>query len=215
MKIKKIYDLLLEEYGGQGWWPTQTSSKRFEIIVGAILTQNTSWSNVEKAIKNLDKFNFLRKDVIRQIGENELGQLIRSSGYFKQKSKKLKNIVEFLDSRKEVNRKNLLSVWGVGKETADSILLYAYDKLSFVIDAYTKRIFSRIGIVKEDVEYDSLRKLFMDNLEDDIEMFKEYHALLVKLGKEVCVKNNPKCNNCCLRKICKYGMINNQRRNQA
>lgn len=210
-KLVEIYQRLEQEYGKMNWWPCISNNRRFEIIVGAILTQNTSWTNVEKAIKNLDKFNFLRKDAIKQIGEEELGQLIKSSGYFKQKTKKLKNIVKFLDSKKEINRKNLLEVWGIGKETADSILLYAHDKPTFVIDSYTKRIFSRIGIINdENIEYDELQKIFINNLESNVELFKEYHALIVKLGKEVCLKRNPKCKECCLNKICKFGKANIQ-----
>ena len=207
-KVKEIFDRLEGKYGKQNWWPCVTNNRRFEVVVGAILTQNTSWNNVEKAIENLDKFNFLRKDAIKQIGEDELGQLIKSSGYFKQKSKKLKKIVEFLDSKKEVNKENLLEVWGIGKETADSVLLYAYEKPIFVIDSYTKRIFSRIGIVNEEIGYDELQDIFMKNLESDLELFKEYHALIVKLGKDVCLKRNPKCKECCLKKICRFEKVN-------
>lgn len=208
----KIYDALEEEYSFQNWWPTISTNRKFEIIIGAILTQNTSWNNVEKAIKNLDKFNFLRKDAIKQLNENELGELIRSSGYYKQKAKKLKKIIEFLDSKKEINRENLLQVWGIGKETADSILLYAYEKPIFVIDAYTKRIFSRIGIVSnENIEYDELQKIFMNNLESNLGLFKEYHALIVKLGKEVCLKKKPKCEECCLKEICRFGRLNSKK----
>jgi len=211
-RLVEIYNILEKRYGKMNWWPCISNNHRFEIIVGAILTQNTSWSNVEKAIRNLDKFNFLRKDAIKQIGEEELWQLIKSSGYFKQKTKKLKKIIEFLDSKKEINRENLLEVWGIGKETADSILLYAYDKPAFVIDAYTKRIFSRIGIANEELEYDELQKIFIGNLKDDVGLFKEYHALIVKLGKEVCLKRKPKCGGCCLRERCKYD-INNRNKN--
>ena len=210
MNLKSVYTILEKKYGKMNWWPCISNNRRFEVIVGAILTQNTYWTNVEKAIKNLDKFNFLRKDAIKQIGEEELGQLIKSSGYFKQKAKKLKKIVEFLDSKKEINRENLLEVWGIGEETADSILLYAYDKPVFVVDAYTKRIFSRIGVVKENIEYDELQKIFIKNLESNLELFKEYHALIVKLGKEVCLKKNPKCEECCLKEICKFGKANIQ-----
>lgn len=202
--FKEIYNLLEREYGFQHWWPTQSSNKRFEIVIGAILAQNTSWNNVEKAIKNLDKFNFLRRDAIKQLNEKELAQLIKSSGYFNQKAKKIKKLIEFLDSKKEISRENLLQVWGIGKETADSILLYAYDKVEFVIDSYTKRIMGRIGIVEEKVGYDELKKLFTENLENNIELYKEYHALLVKHGKETCLKKTPKCEKCCLNKICEY-----------
>ncbi len=207
-KVNVVFNKLEEEYGKQNWWPTISANKKFEIIVGAILTQNTSWKNVERAIKNLDKFNFLRKDAIKQIGEEELGQLIKSSGYFKQKAKKLKATIEFLDSKKEITRENLLQVWGIGKETADSILLYAYDKPTFVIDSYTKRIFSRMGIANEEIEYDELQNIFINNLDNNSELFKEYHALIVKLGKDICLKRKPKCDECCLKEICEYKKFN-------
>ena len=201
MKTIQIYNILEKNYGEQGWWPTISSNRHFEIIVGAILTQNTSWKNVETAIKNLDKFNFLRKESIKQLDEELLGQLIKSSGYFKQKARKLKNFVEFLDSGKEITRENLLNIWGVGKETADSILLYAYDKPVFVIDAYTMRIMKRLGFKFRD--YDELQELFIKELPMDAKLFNEFHALFVKLGKETC-KSKPLCGNCCLKEKCKY-----------
>lgn len=201
MKINEIYSKLEEEYGKMNWWPTVSNNRRFEICVGAILTQNTSWGNVEKAIRNLDKFNFLRKDAIKQLNEEELGQLIRSSGYFRQKAKKLKAFVDFLDSKKEITRENLLNVWGIGKETADSILLYAYDKPVFVIDSYTMRIMRRIGFEFKD--YDELQNKFIENLPEDVKLFNEFHALFVRHGKDVC-KTKPKCEICCLNKKCKY-----------
>ncbi len=198
-KIKLIYEKLLKKFGKQGWWPTYSSNKRFEIIVGVILTQNTSWKNVEKAIKNLDKFNFLNKKAIKQIKEDELAQLIKSSGYYNQKTRKLKALIEFLDSKKEINRENLLKIWGIGKETADSILLYAYNKPVFVIDAYTKRIMSNLGFKFKD--YDDLQEIFMKNLPKDYKLYNEFHALLVKLGKEYC-KKKPNCERCPLKKDC-------------
>jgi len=202
MELQKIYNKLEEKYGYQEWWPTISSNKKLEIIIGAILTQNTSWSNVEKAIKNLDKFNFLRKEAIKQLNEEDLGNLIKSSGYYKQKAKKLKNIIEFLDSNKEVNRENLLNIWGIGKETADSILLYGYEKPIFVIDAYTIRIMERL--LEEKFDYDNLQNLFMKELPNESKLFNEFHALFVKHGKEICSKNNPKCKECCLKKECKF-----------
>jgi len=152
----------------------------------------------------LEKFNFLSKEEIKQINEEELGELIKSSGYYKQKAKKLKKIVEFLDSGKEINRENLLEVWGVGEETADSILLYAYNKEVFVIDAYTKRIMSRLGFEFKD--YDELQEIFMKNLPRDYKLFNEFHALFVRLGKEYC-KKKPNCSECCLKKECKFKNI--------
>jgi len=200
-KIKEIYDKLEKEFGKMGWWPTISSNKKFEISVGAILTQNTSWKNVEKAIFNLNKFNFLNKKAIKQINEEELEELIKSSGYYKQKAKKLKKFVEFLYSKKEITRESLLEVWGVGKETADSILLYAYNKEVFVVDAYTKRIMERLGFKFKD--YDELQKIFIENLPKDYKLYNEFHALLVNLGKEFC-KKKPNCLECCLKEKCKY-----------
>ncbi len=201
MEIKEIYDKLESEFGKQNWWPTQTKNCRFEISIGAILTQNTSWRNVEKAIINLDKFNFLNKEAIKQINEEDLGELIKSSGYYKQKAKKLKKFVEFLDSNKEITRENLLEIWGIGKETADSILLYAYNREIFVVDAYTKRIMERLGFSFKD--YDELQRIFIENLPKDYRLYNEFHALLVKLGKEYC-KKKPKCNKCCLRENSRF-----------
>ena len=190
-----------KEFGFQSWWPRfeegkfvynennkdkpLSSKQRFIICISAILTQNTNWKNVEKAIKNLDKFNFLNKEAIKQINEEELGELIKSSGYYKQKAKKLKKFVEF-DG--EINRENLLEIWGIGKETADSILLYAFSKPFFVIDAYTKRIFEKLGYKSN--SYDGWQKLFMNGLPKNVKLFKEYHALIVELGKNYCKKKN-------------------------
>ena len=198
MDIKLLYNKLEREFGKQNWWPTISNNKKFEIIIGAILTQNTSWKNVEKAIKNLEKFNFLNKEAIKQINEEELGQLIKSSGYYKQKAKKLKKFVEF-DG--EITRDNLLGIWGIGKETADSILLYAYDKPVFVIDAYTMRIMERLNFRFKD--YDELQEIFIKNLPKDYRLFNEFHALFVRLGKDYC-KKKPNCVECCLKKECKY-----------
>ncbi|MBI2668018.1 endonuclease [Candidatus Woesearchaeota archaeon] len=199
--IDNIYNLLLKEYGLRNWWPTKTFNKRFEISVGAILTQNTNWKNVEKAINSLIENNLLSQESINKIETKKLARIIKSSGYHNQKAKKLKEFVKFLNSKKEINRDNLLNVWGIGKETADSILLYAYNNKIFVIDAYTKRIFNRIGFNEQD--YDELQNLFMDNLKKDINLYKEYHALLVEHGKNIC-KTKPLCSKCCLNKMCNY-----------
>ena len=148
MELKSIYDELYEEHGPQGWWPInnrynknnfseKTEQEKFEISVGAILTQNTSWNNVKKALNKLRKNNRLNKEAIKNISQEELAKLIISSGYNNQKAKKLKEFAEF---NKKVTRENLLSIWGIGPETADSILLYAYNYPIFVIDTYTKRV---------------------------------------------------------------------------
>jgi len=201
LEFKKIYKILFKEYSQRNWWPTISSNKRFEISVGAILTQNTSWSNVEKAIKNLIKNDLLSREAIKRINTKNLAKIIRSSGYHNQKARKLKEFIKFLCSGKEVNRENLLDVWGIGKETADSILLYAYNKPIFVIDAYTKRIINRIGFKEQ--SYDELQNLFANNLDKNVNLFKEYHALLVEHGKNIC-KKKPLCEKCCLNKKCNY-----------
>jgi endonuclease-3 related protein len=220
--IKKIYNLLLREYSPQGWWPLtpegslkskhyqgspNTEQKQFEIMVGAILTQNTAWTNVEKALYNLNRSKTLSIDSIEKAQKEKLAELIRPSGYYNQKAKKLKFLVEFIKANKNLTnlfskphlREILLTVNGVGPETADSIILYAAEKPIFVIDAYTRRIFSRIGYKKE--SYDEWQTLFMESLEPNINVFKEYHALIVKHAKEHC-NTKPKCENCPLIQIC-------------
>ncbi|MFH0832808.1 MAG: endonuclease III domain-containing protein [Candidatus Aenigmatarchaeota archaeon] len=194
-----IYNTLLAAYGRQHWWPSRTGS-RFEVCIGAILTQNTSWSNVEKAISNLIKNKMLSKEAIKKAPINKLSSLIRSSGYYRQKAKKLKAFVNFSG---EMNRENLLGIWGIGPETADSILLYAFGKRYFVVDAYTKRIFSRLGMLKGDEGYEEIRNFFESRLPKDVEIYKEFHALIVKLAKEHC-KKKPLCDDCPLKSQCKF-----------
>ena len=216
--LKQIYQILYKAYGSQGWWPLYNAKtgkfeyhkgdyslpkndvQRFEICLGAILTQNTSWKNVEKAILNLIKNNLFDINALRKMKTESLAKVIKSSGYHNQKAKKIKEFIRFLDSKKKITRENLLSVWGIGKETADSILLYAYKKPVFVIDAYTKRIFSRL--LNKEFDYDSLQKLFMSNLKNDFKLFNEYHALLVEHGKNKC-KSKPNCPHCLLNRCCK------------
>ncbi|MDP2913741.1 MAG: endonuclease III domain-containing protein [Candidatus Omnitrophota bacterium] len=209
--LTKIYDRLYGFYGPQHWWPGDT---RFEIMVGAILTQNTAWSNVEKAIRNLKEKGALSSPrKIKDMPKRDLARLIRPSGYYNIKSGRLKNLINFLISRYEGDlnraakragdclREELLGVNGVGKETCDSILLYAFKRPFFVVDAYTKRIFSRHGFVKEADAYDRVQEIFMNNLPRDHELYNEYHALIVRLGKELCRKRNPKCGVCPLNGI--------------
>lgn len=198
--MKKIYNILFENYGKQNWWPC-ISNKKFEVIVGTILTQNTSWTNVERAIKNLNDNNLLDAKKIIDIDVKKLADLIKPSGYYNQKAERLKIISEFFLSNKNPSREELLNLKGVGKETADSILLYAYNKPYFVIDTYTKRIVNRLGF--KESEYDGLQELFHRNLKKDYKLFNEFHALFIRLGKEHC-KKKPVCENCCLRKRCSY-----------
>jgi endonuclease-3 related protein len=209
--ITEIYDRLFACFGPQSWWPGDTP---FEVMVGAILTQSASWHNVEMAIGNLKQAGVLSSQALRDIPLDELGRLIHSSGYYNAKARKLKALVEWLgkygDNLEETfggnpdeKRAELLSVHGIGQETADSILLYAANKPVFVIDAYTRRIAERIGIAPQANSYEAYQRLFTSNLEKDAALFNEYHALLVKQGKDVCRKK-PLCAGCCLGEICGY-----------
>ena len=201
MFMIKIYQKLLSEFGKQNWWPCKTGN-RFEIIIGAILTQNTSWQNVEKAISNLIKNKMLSKDAIRKIETRKLAVLIKPAGYYNQKAKKLKAFVNFSGA---ITREDLLSIWGIGPETADSILLYAYNKPYFVIDAYTRRIFRRIGLIETE-DYEEIREFFESRLSRNTEIYKEFHALIVELAKKHC-KKEPLCEDCPLVRDCKFMMI--------
>ncbi|MEK7851396.1 MAG: endonuclease III domain-containing protein [Deltaproteobacteria bacterium] len=210
--LLKVYDKLYKTYGPQHWWPGDTP---FEVIVGAILTQNTSWGNVEKAIRNLKAEGILSPEDLRDVNHNHLAMLIRPSGYFNIKAGRLKHFIEYLFKRhggslkkmfslelKQL-RHELLEVKGIGPETADSILLYAGGYPVFVVDAYTVRIFQRLGILPEEVTYHETQEIFMDSLPDDVKLFNEYHALIVRLGKELC-RPRPKCEKCPLKEgICR------------
>lgn len=205
--LTAIYKKLHKAYGPQGWWPGDTP---FEVAVGAVLTQNTNWSNVERAIANLKKAGALSAHAIHGMEHARLAELIRPAGYFNVKADRLKCFVEFLmaaygGSMKRMSRVDaarlrpmLLGVKGVGQETADSILLYALDKPVFVIDAYTKRVLSRHGIMAHEEPYERFQELFMSALRPDLGMYNEYHALIVALGKQRCRPRNPLCEGCAL-----------------
>lgn len=193
--------------GPQQWWPGETP---FEVVIGAILTQNTNWSNVEKAIRNLKTAGRLSPEGIHELLVTELAQLIRPSGFFNVKARRVKTFINWLFSRYEGNlarmfnqdlqvlRDELLSVKGIGPETADSILLYAGNLPTFVVDAYTHRIFSRHGFISEESTYDEMKSFFEENLPRDVKLFNEYHALLVNIGKRYC-KSKKVCEPCPLR----------------
>jgi len=204
-QLLEIYRTLLDFFGPQHWWPGETP---FEVTVGAILTQNTSWTNVEKAIGNLKAAGCLDAARLHEIDTAELEKLIRPAGYFRVKARRLKNFIDWLcdnyggDLRnlKAVGtsrlREELLSISGIGPETADSILLYAFNRPVFVVDAYTARVMVRHGLIaQDDLDYHTLQDLFMSNLEPDAALFNEFHALLVMTGKDYC-KPNPRCSPC-------------------
>jgi endonuclease III related protein len=210
--LQLIYHRLFDHYGPQYWWPAE---EPFEVIVGAILTQSTAWGNVEKAINNLKKRRVLNPITIRELPIEELASLIYPSGYYNAKARKLKAFVERLSEGYDNSlqklfdldiaqlRSELLSIYGIGQETADSIILYAAQKPIFVIDAYTHRIMDRLGLHAGKTSYAALQSLFMGNLPQEEKIFNEYHALLVRLGKEAC-RRQPFCHDCCLQSICKY-----------
>ncbi len=207
--LEEIYERLYKDFGPQHWWPGETP---FEVCIGAILTQNTAWTNVEKGIVSLKKEKLLTPQALKKVPINKLARLIRSTGYFNQKAKKVKHFIKFLfdnyaGSLKKmfsedflILRSKLLEVNGIGLETADSILLYAANKPIFVVDAYTRRILSRNNLIEPNASYTEIQNLFMDNLENEVKLFNEYHALLVRLGKEIC-KTKPNCGICPLKEI--------------
>jgi endonuclease-3 related protein len=203
-KLIQIYDILFARYGHRHWWPAETP---FEVCVGAILTQNTNWINVEKAIANLKRSGCLSPAALREIPVVSLAELIRPAGYFNVKSERLKSFIGWLfeafggslermaEAEMTPLREKLLGVRGIGPETADSILLYACGKPSFVVDAYTKRLLAALGLISGREGYDEVRTLFMDNLPPDVQLFNEYHALIVQHAKEHCRKR-PQCPGC-------------------
>ncbi len=202
--IHKIYDALFERWGPQHWWPGET---RLEMMLGAILTQNTAWTNVEKAIANLRQNGALDLDTLANASLEQIAEWIRPAGYFNQKAGYIKAMVETIHDRFDGSlnklfaldtpalRKELLSWKGIGPETADSILLYAGKRPVFVVDAYTKRFLLRHGWCNEKATYHEIAKLFTDHLPEDVQLFNEYHALIVRLGKEHC-NTKPKCKGC-------------------
>lgn len=213
-QLQDIYAHLFAHFGPQHWWP---GNGAFEVIVGAILTQNTAWTNVEKAMANLKREHLLTPAALERARVDQVAQLVRPSGYYNLKAKKLKAFVDFLVEKHHGRlahlfaqdtaslREELLAVYGIGPETADSIILYAANQPIFVVDAYTRRIAARLGLAREDVSYDELQQLFMSHLPRDAVLFNEYHALLVALGKYFCLKTKPRCGECPLQTICPKG----------
>jgi len=207
-RLMEMFDLMLNHFGPQHWWPGEDA---LEMMVGAILTQNTSWNNVEKAIENLKKRGILNIEALNGIPISELAEEIRPAGYFNIKAARLKNLIKFIVERydgdipmllmekSDTLRECLLSIKGVGPETADSILLYAVERPVFVIDTYTHRILNRHGLADDQASYYELQELFTDNLAEDTGLFNEFHALIVRIGKEYC-RRKPLCNICPLEK---------------
>jgi len=203
--LLEMYRRLDAEYGDQRWWPGDTP---LEVAVGAILTQNTAWVNVEKAVANLKSAGLLEPGALARLTPSEIAPLIKPAGYYNVKARRLRAFLDFLAeeydgdvaamAREEpaAARPKLLAVRGVGPETADSILLYACGLPTFVVDAYTHRILHRHGLADEAVAYDELKELFEANVEADVALYKQYHALLVRVGRERCRRGEPRCAGC-------------------
>ncbi len=204
-QLLEVYQRLHDHFGPQRWWPGETP---FEVMVGAVLTQNTNWQNVEKAIDNLKGAGVLSLEAMFALPAGLLAEYIRPAGYYNIKAGRLRNLLLFINNNHDCDldsffaqapptlREELLSVKGIGPETADSIVLYAAGQPVFVVDAYTHRILSRHNIIDEEYGYYEIQELFMDNLEEDAVLFNEYHALLVRAGKEYCKKSKPRCGQC-------------------
>jgi endonuclease-3 related protein len=213
-RLLHIYERLYARYGPQEWWPADSA---LEVCVGAILTQSASWTNVERALANLRGHGVFSAQTLRSMTKEELACLLYPSGYFNAKTRKVKAFVEWLGSRYgddftsmrqvpiDALRTELLSVYGIGEETADDILLYAVGKPRFVVDAFTRRILKRLELTPARETYDAYSALFMDNLPLDALLFNEYHALLVRMAKEICRKREPLCATCPVLGICPTG----------
>jgi len=216
MSLKQVYNILLKTYGSQSWWPAKT---KLEMIVGAILTQNTAWTNVEKAIKKLKHAKLLTLKTLHQTPVSTIAKAIKPSGFFNQKARRLKDLITYiftqhkgqlapmLNTSLNEAREEWLNLKGIGPETADSILLYAGNRPTFVIDAYTRRIFKRLGLLPkaDQMTYKSLQQYFQSHLPKNTQLFNEYHALIVHHAKQYCRKK-PLCNNCPLTKTCAHSL---------
>lgn len=203
--LKDFYQAMLDRLGPSKWWPADSA---FEVAVGAILTQNTNWKNVEKAIANLKSAGLMNEKALYQAQPSLVSELIRPAGYFRLKTDRLANFMRFVHDRADLDltvlkdedwrelRPELLAVKGIGPETADSILCYALGMPVFVVDAYTRRMLNRHGLIHEDATYQDMQDMFMDRMEANSEYFNEYHALIVRTAHNWCKKTNPLCRDC-------------------
>lgn len=206
-RLEELFEQLFAHYGAQNWWPAETP---FEVMLGAILTQNTAWTNVEKAILNLKNLSELNPQALLAMPHESLAEAIRPSGYFNLKAERVQNLCSLLLDNRELHkladlelRTQLLGVTGIGPETADDILLYAFQRPVFVIDAYTRRLLGRIGCIDGDLAYEDLRQTIEQALAADAEYYNEFHALIVIHAKNVCCKQ-PRCSECQLTALCSY-----------
>ena len=213
-KIREFYSALASAYGPQRWWPAPTP---FEVCIGAILTQNTSWGNVERALANLKQAGVLSPEALWALPAEELAELIRPAGYYRLKAGRLRNFLDLVvngyggslerlfELPTDQLREEVLGVNGIGPETADSIVLYAAGRPTFVVDAYTLRVAFRHGVVDQDCDYGLLQETFAAAFEPDVALFNEYHGLLVQVGKSHCRKREPLCRGCPLERFLEPG----------
>jgi endonuclease-3 related protein len=213
-KLMQIFNIMYEKLGPQNWWPADSP---FEVVIGAILTQFVSWRNVGKAILGLKEKNLLSVEGICGVETSKLEEIIISTRFYKQKAKKLKAFCQHVKDKHGGSlerlfnqqiialREELLSLYGIGEETADSIILYAAEMPIFVVDAYTRRIFSRLGFFDEKISYSKMQRFFMDSLKHDVQLFNEYHALIDAVGNRYCSTKKPDCGRCPLAGVCRYG----------
>jgi len=212
-QLMQIYNRMFAYFGPRSWWPGETM---FEICVGAILTQSVSWKNVMKAIDNMKRAGLLELESMYTASAEAIEQCIIPTMYYRMKTKKLQAFVSHIMQKyngdlakmfsKDMDslRIELLSIYGIGPETADSIILYAAEKPAFVVDAYTRRIFSRLGIFSDDVTYDEMKNYFMQRLSPDVPLYNEYHALVTGIGNRFCSNKRPKCKECPLGEKCLF-----------
>lgn len=219
-KFLEIYKALNTAYGDRGWWPVSAGGspkpryaggprndrQRFEVAVGAVLTQNTGWKNAEAAIVNLNRENLLNPDDLSEMPEKRIARIIRPAGYYNQKARRLKLMAHFFREETAISRNALLELKGIGPETADSIMLYAFDEPVFVIDSYTRRIFGRLGMIDPGLSYEELRRKFEASLPRKTGLYKQFHALIVEHAKRMC-RSRPICGGCTIADTCRTAAV--------
>jgi len=215
-QLMDIYCRMYEHFGPRHWWPADTP---FEVAVGAILTQGVAWRNVERAIKNLKQVGLLDLTAIARASHDELAELVRPTRYYNMKAKKLQAFCKYVMENYGGSlesffarelwglREELLGIYGIGEETADSILLYAAQKPIFVVDAYTRRIFARLGMVDAGIKYGQLQRFFMDHIPPDVPLYNEYHAQIDAVGNRYCAVKKPACGECPLGSLCGFASM--------
>jgi endonuclease-3 related protein len=218
IRFIELYRIMREAYGPQRWWPVtpeggmmpeysggpRNEAQRFEVAVGAVLTQNTAWKNASRAIESLTAAGLLSPRALAAASEKRLAAFVRPAGYYNQKAARLKGLAEFFRSGTDITRDSLLALKGIGPETADSIMLYAFGRPYFIVDAYTRRIFGRAGLIDPGARYEEIRRRFEEGVPRSVRLYQEYHALIVEHGKRSC-RVKPRCGECVVLRRCDWG----------